>query len=214
MSILDKKQMTEEDIKLNYITPALLSKGWKDKITMETKVQFTDGKINLRGNLVSRESPKKADYILFLNKNYPIAVVEAKDNNHSVSLGMQQAKVYAQMLDVPFAYSSNGDAFQEFDFLTGIEREIAIDSFPTPDELFARYQSEINGGQGLSETEFALINQPYYQPCDSVRRQSADFLQYGCESSDRCKVRRERRNSCRTRRLSRHNNRQNKEKLA
>ena len=108
MSILDKKQMTEEDIKLNYITPALLAKGWKDKITMETKVQFTDGKVNLRGNLVSRESPKKADYILFLNKNYPIAVVEAKDNNHSVSFGMQQAKMYAQMLDVPFAYSSNG----------------------------------------------------------------------------------------------------------
>lgn len=162
MSILDKKQMTEEDIKLNYITPAILAKGWKDKITMETKVQFTDGKINLRGNLVSRESPKKADYILFLNKNYPIAVVEAKDNNHSVSFGMQQAKVYAQMLDVPFAYSSNGDAFQEFDFLTGIEREIAIDSFPFPEELFARYQSEINGGQGLSETEVALINQPYY----------------------------------------------------
>lgn len=162
MSILDKKQMTEEDIKLNYITPAILAKGWKDKITMETKVQFTDGKINLRGNLVSREPPKKADYILFLNKNYPIAVIEAKDNNHSVSFGMQQAKVYAQMLDVPFAYSSNGDAFQEFDFLTGIEREIAIDSFPSPEELFARYQSEINGGQGLSETEFALINQPYY----------------------------------------------------
>ena len=133
MSILDKKQMTEEDIKLNYITPAILAKGWKDKITMETKVQFTDGKINLRGNLVSRESPKKADYILFLNKNYPIAVVEAKDNNHSVSFGMQQAKMYAQMLDVPFAYSSNGDAFQEFDFLTGIEKEIAIDSFPSPE---------------------------------------------------------------------------------
>ena len=147
MSILDKKQMTEEDIKLNYITPAILAKGWKDKITMETKVQFTDGKINLRGNLVSRESPKKADYILFLNKNYPIAVVEAKDNNHSVSFGMQQAKMYAQMLDVPFAYSSNGDAFQEFDFLTGIEKEIAIDRFATTNELFARYQREINRGQ-------------------------------------------------------------------
>lgn len=162
MSILDKKQMTEEDIKLNYITPAILAKGWQDKITMETRVQFTDGKVNLRGNLVSRESPKKADYILYLKKNYPLAVVEAKDNNHIVSFGMQQAKVYAQMLDVPFAYSSNGDAFQEFDFLTGIEREIALDSFPSPEELFARYQRETNGGQGLSETEYALINQPYY----------------------------------------------------
>lgn len=162
MSILDKKQMTEEDIKLNFITPAIIAKGWQDKITMETKVQFTDGKVNLRGNLVSREAPKKADYILYFNKNNPLAVVEAKDNNHSVSFGMQQAKLYAQMLDVPFAYSSNGDAFQEFDFLTGIEREITLDGFPTPDDLFARYQSEINDGQGLSEEEYALINQPYY----------------------------------------------------
>lgn len=162
MSILDKKQMTEEDIKLNFITPAIIAKGWQDKITMETKVQFTDGKVNLRGNLVSREAPKKADYILYFNKNNPLAVVEAKDNNHSVSFGMQQAKLYAQMLDVPFAYSSNGDAFQEFDFLTGIEREITLDGFPTPEDLFARYQSEINDGQGLSEEEYALINQPYY----------------------------------------------------
>ena len=162
MSILDKKQMTEEDIKLNFITPAIIAKGWQDKITMETKVQFTDGKVNLRGNLVSREAPKKADYILYFNRNNPLAVIEAKDNNHSVSFGMQQAKLYAQMLDVPFAYSSNGDAFQEFDFLTGIEREITLDAFPTPEDLFARYQSEINNGQGLSDAEFNLINQPYY----------------------------------------------------
>lgn len=84
--ILSKKQMTEEDIKLNFITPALLEKGWKDKITMETKVFFTEGKVNLRGNLVSREKPKKADYILYHTKNHPLAIVEAKDNNHSVSL--------------------------------------------------------------------------------------------------------------------------------
>lgn len=162
MSIIDKKQMTEEDIKLNFITPAILAKGWKDKITMETKVQFTNGKVNLRGNLVSREAPKKADYILYFNKNNPLAVVEAKDNNHSVSFGMQQAMLYAQMLDVKFAYSSNGDEFQEFDFITGVEREIALDEFPSPEELFARYQKEINDGQGLSEAERTLINQPYY----------------------------------------------------
>ena len=77
--ILNKKQMSEEDIKLNYITPALLNRGWKDKITMETTVQFTDGKINLRGNLVARSAPKKADYLLYLNANNPIAVVEAND---------------------------------------------------------------------------------------------------------------------------------------
>ena len=113
MSVIDKKQMTEEDIKLNYITPALLDRGWKNKITMETKVKFTDGKINLRGNLFMRGAPKRADYVLYLNANNPIAIVEAKDNSHSVSFGLQQAKQYAQMLDVPFAYSSNGDAFEE-----------------------------------------------------------------------------------------------------
>lgn len=120
-TILPKSQMTEEDIKLNYITPALLGRGWQSKITMETKVQFTDGKINLRGNLVAREAPKKADYILYMERNYPIAIVEAKDNNHSVSFGLQQAMTCAQMLDVPFVYSSNGDAFYEYDFLTGME---------------------------------------------------------------------------------------------
>ena len=103
-TILPKGQMTEEDIKLNYITPALLSRGWQNKITMETKVQFTDGKINLRGNIVARETPKKADYILYIERNYPIAIVEAKDNHHSVSFGLQQAMAYAKMLDVPFAY--------------------------------------------------------------------------------------------------------------
>ena len=135
MSILDKKQMTEEDIKLNFITPAIKAKGWDGKITMETKI--TDGRINLKGNIASREAPKKADYILYLNSANPLAVVEAKDNNHSISFGMQQAKLYAEMLDVKFAYSSNGEGFQEFDFLTGVEREISLEEFPTPDELYA-----------------------------------------------------------------------------
>jgi len=160
MSILDKKQMTEEDIKLNFITPAILGKGWQDRITMETKI--TDGKINLKGNIATRETPKKADYILYINKNNPIAVVEAKDNTHSISFGMQQAKQYATMLDVKFAYSSNGDGFQEYDFLTGAEREISLDEFPTYDELVARYKKEINGGEGLNETEVKFLNQPYY----------------------------------------------------
>ena len=124
---------------------------------METKVCFTDGKINLKGNIVSREAPKKADYILYLNKETPIAIVEAKDNNHLVSFGMQQAKQYAQMLDVPFAYSSNGDAFQEYDFLTGIEREIALDEFPTPDELYERYASELNGGAGITVEQMQIV---------------------------------------------------------
>ena len=161
-TIISKSQMTEEDIKLNYITPALLNRGWQDKITMETKVQFTDGMINLKGNLVHREAAKKADYILYINANNPIAIVEAKDNNHSVSYGLQQAMTYAQMMDIPFAYSSNGDAFYEHDFLTGTEQQISLDAFPTYDELYARFKAETNGGYGLSPTETAVINQPYY----------------------------------------------------
>ncbi|MCQ2514979.1 MAG: DEAD/DEAH box helicase family protein [Ruminococcus sp.] len=159
MPVLPKNLMSEEDIKLNYITPALL-RGWQNHITMETRL--TDGRINISGNMVARSRPKFADYLLYLNDGKPIAVVEAKDNNHSVSYGLQQAMTYAQMLDLPFAYSSNGDAFCEHDFLTGKEREIPLNEFPTQEQLVERYFSEINGGQGVTESEKAIINQPYY----------------------------------------------------
>lgn len=152
--------MTEEDIKLQFITPAIVSKWDQSKITMETPI--TDGRINLKGNLVSRQKPKKADYILYINKYKPIAVVEAKDNTHSVSHGLQQAMTYAQMLDVPFAYSSNGDGFMEHDFITGQEREIELDKFPTSDELVKRWECGANAGAGLSENEKKIIAQPYY----------------------------------------------------
>lgn len=158
--ILDKKQMTEEDIKLQYITPAIQSKWGLDRITMETKI--TDGRINLKGNIVTREKPKKADYVLYLTKNKPIAIVEAKDNNHSISYGLQQAITYAKMQDIPFAYSSNGDGFQEHDLLTGLERTLTMDEFPTVDELTARWEREANGGKGISDNERKIINQPYY----------------------------------------------------
>ncbi len=160
--ILPKNQMTEEDIKLNYITPALVSRGWQNKINMETKVQFTDGKVNIKGNIIARDTPKKADYVLYINANNPIAIVEAKDNKHTVSYGLQQAMTYAQMMDIPFAYSSNGDAFQEHDFLTGTERQIPLDQFPTYDELCARFKKEANNGSGLTPEESAVIRQPYY----------------------------------------------------
>ena len=160
--ILPKNQMSEEDIKFNFITPAIVNRGWKDKLTMEQSVRFTDGKINLKGNLVSRQKPKKADYILYINANNPIAIVEAKDNNHSVSSGMQQAKIYADMMNIPFAYSSNGDAFEEYDGFTGKEREIPLNEFPTPEELYSRFKQESNEGSGLTETEETIIKQPYY----------------------------------------------------
>lgn len=154
--ILPKHQMTEEDIKLQYITPAILSKWSREKITMET--QITDGKINLKGNFVFREKPKRADYILYLSANNPIAVVEAKDNTHSISHGLQQAMTYAEMLDVPFAYSSNGDGFVEHDFLTGQEREFGLDEFPTEQELVARYKQESD----LTTKQEIILEQPYY----------------------------------------------------
>ncbi len=157
--ILDKKKMSEEDIKLNYITPAIQS-GWKSHITMETKI--TDGRINISGNVVARSKPKFADYILYLNDGKPIAVVEAKDNHHAVSHGLQQAITYAQMMDLPFAYSSNGDAFYEHDFLTGKEQQISLEQFPTQEMLVARYYSELHSGKGISDLEKKVISQPYY----------------------------------------------------
>ena len=155
-TILSKKQMSEEDIKLQYITPAITSKWNREKITMETRI--TDGKINLKGNFVFREKPKRADYILYLSANNPIAIVEAKDNTHSVSHGLQQAIAYARMLDLPFAYSSNGDGFAEHDFLTGQEREFGLDEFPTEQELIERYKKEY----GISPQQEVAIEQPYY----------------------------------------------------
>ena len=158
----DIHSLSEEDIKLRYITPAILAKGWSvQDITMETKVKLTDGKINLRGNLVARNKAKFADYMLYYNRATPIAIVEAKDANHSVSFGMQQAKEYAVMMDIPFAFSSNGFGFQEYDFLTGKERSFPMDAFPTKDELYARFLHESNAGEGITANELKVINQPY-----------------------------------------------------
>lgn len=159
-TILPKKSMTEEDIKLQYITPAITSKWNIRNITMETPI--TDGRINLKGNLISRDKPKRVDYLLYLSDNNPIAVVEAKDNNHSISHGLQQAMTYAKMLDLPFAYSSNGDGFAEHDFLTGKERQFSLDEFPAEAELISRYKQESNQGGGLTSAQETMIEQPYY----------------------------------------------------
>lgn len=156
------QEMSEEDIKLKFITPQILSKGWSvDDISMEKKVKLTDGKINLQGNIVVRGRAKYADYVLYYNRATPIAIVEAKDATHSVSYGLQQAKEYAQMMEVPFAYSSNGLGFQEYDYLTGQERPLAMEDFPTKEELYDRFLHESHHGAGLSETELKVINQPF-----------------------------------------------------
>lgn len=154
-------ELSEEDVKFRYINEAITSKGWtKDSIFMEQQVKFTDGKISLHGNIVHREKPKFADYVLYVNKATPIAIIEAKDAKHTVSYGLQQAMEYAKMLDVKFAFSSNGEGFAEHDFLTGQERCFGMDEFPTREELIERYKKEINEGNGLNEQEEAVINQP------------------------------------------------------
>ncbi|MBO4318375.1 MAG: DEAD/DEAH box helicase family protein, partial [Mailhella sp.] len=159
--MLNKDQMSEEDVKRLFITPALEKAGWpRDRITMETRI--TDGRIRLQGNLTIREKPKKADYILYVAPDQPIAIVEAKTGKHTVSQGLQQAMAYARMMDIPFAYSSNGNAFHEHDFLTGREREIPLEEFPSPDELVARYQRNAHDGQGLNEAEKRIRGQHYY----------------------------------------------------
>ena len=158
---MDKKQLTEEDIKLRFITPAIQAKWDTKNIRMEKKI--TDGRVNIKGNMAVREKPKRVDYLLYKDGYYPLAVVEAKDNKHSVSFGMQQAKTYAAMLDVKFAYSSNGDAFQEYDFLTGMERTIPLADFPTMEELMERLERE---GK-LNADEMKVIQQPFYVSKDT-----------------------------------------------
>ena len=140
--IFDIKDMTEEDIKLQYITPALTAKWDVKKITMETSPanNFTDGKVRIKGNIPSRDKGKRCDYVLWYNKGTPLAIVEAKDNNHSSSFGMQQAITYGIMMNVPFVYTSNGDSFFEHDFTTGLEKEFPLSEFPTADELMSRWR--------------------------------------------------------------------------
>lgn len=151
-----KSLLSEEDIKRCYITPALERVWPACDIRMEKPI--TDGRVNIRGNMEMRERPKFADYVLYTHAGYPLAIVEAKDNKHNVSFGIQQAKTYAQMMDIQFAYSSNGDAFAEYDFLTGVEREFPRDEFPSQEMLAARLKEEAH----LTQKEIKVIEQPFY----------------------------------------------------
>ncbi|MDQ5908731.1 MAG: type restriction enzyme subunit [Pseudomonadota bacterium] len=165
---MNKKNLSERDICTRFITPALISAGWAHRQFRE-EVQLTDGRVIVRGNLASRlqnpavkGGPKRADYVLYAKGSIPIAVIEAKRNIYAVGHGMQQALDYAEMLDAPIALSSNGDGFLLHD-RTGItqptERELALDAFPTYDELWAIYQR----WKGIeSEPHKQLISQPYH----------------------------------------------------
>lgn len=131
-----KATMTEEDIKNKYITPAIVGAGWDLRTQVHFEHSFTDGRIIMRGNMTTRAKQKRADYLLMHKSNYPLAIVEAKDNKHPVGGSMQQALEYAEILDIPYAYSSNGDAFVEHNRLTGEERTIQLHEFPSHDVLW------------------------------------------------------------------------------
>jgi type I restriction enzyme R subunit len=158
---IDKKSLSERDICTKFITPAIEKAGWDLQTQIREEVTFTNGRVIVRGKLVTRGKSKRADYILYLKPGVPLAVIEAKDNTHAVGDGMQQALEYAEMLDVPFVFSSNGDAFLAHD-RTGatkpVEREVTLDDFPGPDELWRRYAT----WKGLTREAEPVVTQDYY----------------------------------------------------
>lgn len=156
-------KLSEEDVKLQYITPAILDRGWERKqIRMEKS--FTAGTVVMQGRMKHRKAGKRCDYLLFTDElqTYPIALIEAKDTKHAPGDGIQQAIDYALDLDVPFAYSSNGECFIEHDMLKGTERTIKLEEFPTPEELKERLRNEKN----ITDNEQLLIDEPYYTSSD------------------------------------------------
>ena len=157
MTAIGKFSLTEEDIKHQFITPAIHAAGWKKEL-ISMEYNFTDGRVIFQGTKHARQSRKKADYLLHFAPNQPIAIVEAKDNKKPLGGGMQQALDYAEILDVPFAYSSNGDGFLEHDRLTHQEREISLEEFPTPEALYERWAS----AHKLNSTQQKIVNEPFY----------------------------------------------------
>jgi type I restriction enzyme R subunit len=158
---MNKKALSEADIRSKFITPAIAAK-WDMMSQVREEVFFTAGQVIVRGRTVSRGKAKKADYILYHKPNQPLAIIEAKDNNQPVGAGMQQALEYAEVLDVPFVYSSNGDAFLEHDRTrkTGtVTREIPLDQFPSPQELWERYK----GTKGYTPEQEAVATWDYFQ---------------------------------------------------
>ena len=139
-----KRGLSERDICSKFITPALRQAGWDEMLQIREEVGFTKGRILVRGKLVTRGRAKRADYVLYYKPNIPIALIEAKDNNHSVRHGIQQGLDYAATLNIPFVFSSNGDGFVFHD-RTGMsnprEANLALDAFPSPADLWARYRS-------------------------------------------------------------------------
>jgi type I restriction enzyme R subunit len=158
---VNKKDLTERDICTKFITPAVEKAGWDLMSQVREEVSFTNGRIIVRGRLVTRGKAKRADYILFYKPNIPIALIEAKDNSHALGDGMQQGLEYAATLDIPFVFSSNGDGFLFHD-RTGrshpIEVETALGAFPSPDQLWAKYR----GWKGMSPDQEAIVLESFH----------------------------------------------------
>src|SRR5438270_7658058 len=158
---MNKKQLSERDICTKFITPALRQAGWNEMTQLREEVSFTNGRIIVRGKLVTRGKAKRADYILYYKPNIPLAVVEAKDNNCAVGEGIQQALGYAETLQLPFVFSSNGDGFVFHDRTKtsgDIERNLHLHEFPSPAELWTRYRE----WKGLPPESEATVLQDYY----------------------------------------------------
>lgn len=158
--------LSEEDIKSRYIQPALEYKGW-DKQHMRLEYAYTAGQIIVQGSLKHRKKGKRVDYLLYTEDNYPIAVVEAKDHKHAPADGIQQAIDYAKDLDLPFAYSSNGEQFVEHDMNTGAENILEMDDFPTPLALRERHRQWMYDKMNLTDEGAQLLDIPYYSDSDS-----------------------------------------------
>ncbi|NMC41854.1 MAG: DEAD/DEAH box helicase family protein [Bacteroidales bacterium] len=159
---MNKKTLSERDICTKFITPALEKAGWDKQLQILEEVSFTDGRIYVRGKITARGTKKRADYILYYKPNIPVAIIEAKDNNHSIRAEIQQALNYAQILDIPCVFSSNGDGFLFHDRTAtdgNIETEIGLDDFPTPEQLWQKYKKY----KGIETPEAErIVSQDYY----------------------------------------------------
>lgn len=158
---MSKKSLTEADICTKYITPAVVASGWDLRTQIRQEFPFTNGRIIIKGDHIERGERKRADYVLYYRGNIRLAIIEAKDNNQSIGAGMQQALEYGEILDIPYIYSSNGDGFIEHD-RTGkaeeIEREISLEEFPSPEELWKRYKE----WKGIDEEKESILVAEYY----------------------------------------------------
>jgi type I restriction enzyme R subunit len=155
---MDKKSLTEQDICSKFVLPALTQVGWDLQTHIREQWTFTSGRIMVHGKTISRGEKKRADFILYYKNNFPVAIVEAKDNTHTAGAGLEQAKQYADILNIPFAYSTNGDEFVEFDFLTGTENTFPLSEFPTRAELIRRYEQS----KDFNEEQKEVVLQDYF----------------------------------------------------